>query len=259
MISDKYVPSYKLLEESLLVRDDYNRFVRDIRKIRDKITSRRYKVSQEYLSGRGLEVGAFNSPTPLQESVEADYVDQITIEEIKRRFPKYEDYYCAYPIIIDNGEELSRVADNEYDFLIANHMLEHTQNLFKTIQNHLRVIKKGGVLFYAVPDKRFTFDNNRELTTYKHLKEELLSGPQRNSFEHYLDVAENIENLKGEEAQERARQLNEEGMDTHFHVWTSETFIEHIEMAIKDEILKVEILEHSHEVEIESITILRKL
>ena len=27
MISDKYVPSYKLLENNLSIRDDYNKFV----------------------------------------------------------------------------------------------------------------------------------------------------------------------------------------------------------------------------------------
>lgn len=259
MISDKYVPSCKLLENNLSIRDDYNKFVRDIRKTRNKTTRVRYEISKKYLKGRGLEIGAFNSPTPLLEGVESDYVDQMSIEEIKKRFPKYEDYYCAYPIILDDGEKLRKIENEKYDFLIANHMLEHTENFFETIQNHLRVIKKGGILFYAIPDKRFTFDKNRKLTTYEHLKDELNNGVKENSYEHYLDVAMNIENLKEEEAKEKATELLNEGMDTHFHVWTSETFIEHIKTAIKDKILKVEILEHSHEVEIESITILKKI
>lgn len=46
MISDKYVPSYKLLENNLSIRDDYNKFVRDIRKIRNKTTMIRYEISK---------------------------------------------------------------------------------------------------------------------------------------------------------------------------------------------------------------------
>ena len=259
MISDKYVPSYKLLENNLSIRDDYNKFVRDIRKTRDKTTMIRYEISKKYLKGRGLEIGAFHAPTPLVDGCEADYLDQMSIDDIKKRFPKYEDYYCVYPNIIDNGELLLSIKDNKYDFLIANHMIEHTENVFKTIQNHLRVIRKGGLLYYAVPDKRFTFDKNRELTTYEHLKTEYLHGSENSRYLHFLDCALNISNLKGSQAIEVAKKHTQEGLDTHFHVWTSETFIDHIQRAIDDKILNIEIIEHTHETNIESITVLKKL
>lgn len=260
MISDKYVPSYKLLENNLSIRDDYNKFVRDIRKIRNKTTMIRYEISKKYLKGRGLEIGAFHAPTPLADGCEADYLDQMSIDDIKTRFPKYEDYYCVYPNIIENGELLISIEDNKYDFLIANHMLEHTENVFKTIQNHLRVLKKGGILYYAVPDKRFTFDKNRKLTTYEHLKAEYLYGSENYRYEHFLDFVTNVQNVKEEkEASKVAKKLSEEGLDTHFHVWTSETFIDHIKKAIDDKILNIEILEHTHKNDIESITILKKL
>ena len=103
------------------------------------------------------------------------------------------------------------------------------ENVFKTIQNHLRVIKKGGILYYAVPDKRFTFDKNRKLTTYEHLKAEYLYGSENYRYEHFLDFVTNVQNVKEEkEASKVAKKLSEEGLDTHFHVWTSETFIDHI-------------------------------
>ncbi len=259
MISDKYMPSYELLEKIPIIRDDYNKFVRNIRKTRSEKINRRYEISKKHLKGRGLEVGAFHSPTPLLSGIESDYVDQVKIDAIKKRFPKFKDYYCVFPSIIDNGEKLSKIEENKYDFLIANHMLEHTQNFFETIQNHLRVIKQGGILFYAIPDKRFTFDKNRELTTYQHLKDEFIDESKHNSYNHYLDIAQNIYNLKDEAATREAKDLYKKGLDIHFHVWTSETFIEHIQMAIIDKILNVEVIEHYIEEGMESITILKKL
>ena len=76
----------------------------------------------------------------------------------------------------------------------------------------------------------------------------------------YDAVLSNVQNVKEEkEASKVAKKLSEEGLDTHFHVWTSETFIDHIKKAIDDKILNIEILEHTHKNDIESITILKKL
>lgn len=42
-------------------------------------------------------------------------------------------------------------------------------------------------------------------------------------------LSQNVQNVKEEkEASKVAKKLSEEGLDTHFHVWTSETFIDHI-------------------------------
>lgn len=259
MKSVKYVPSNEVLKNSQTIRDDYNKFVRNIHIDTSLLSIKRFKVSRKYLKGRGIEIGAFHAPTPLLDGCEADYLDQMSIEDIKKRFPAYEDHYCVYPNVIDNGEVLKSIKDNSYDFLIANHMIEHTENVFKTIQNHLRVLKKNGILYYAIPDKRFTFDKNRDLTTYEHLKTEYFYGPEDFRYNHFYDFVTNVSNLKCEEAISEARRLTDSGLDTHFHVWTSETFIEHIQSAINDKILNIEILEHTHENDIESISVFKKL
>ena len=60
--------------------------------------------------------------------------------------------------VIDNGETLQTLPDARQDFVVANHFLEHCQDPIGTIVNHFRVLKPGGVLFMAVPDKRWSFD-----------------------------------------------------------------------------------------------------
>jgi predicted SAM-dependent methyltransferase len=255
-----FVPKISLLEKDEELREDYNSFVRNLQVDKNSIVISRYNASVPYLKGEGLEIGAFHLPTPVKEGIRVDYVDQISMSEIKQRFPEFINTYCVYPNVIDNGEILSKIQSETYDFIIANHMIEHTENFFKTINNHLRVLKKGGILFYAVPDKRFTFDIDRELTTYEHLKTEFIEGSQKNRYAHFVDFLTNVSNIKEEEKlHAAAKKSTEEGLDTHFHVWTSETFLEHIELAIEDKILNVKVLEHTHDVNIESITILEKL
>ena len=60
------------------------------------------------------------------------------------------------PDIIDDGEVLSKVADNTYDFVIANHFLEHAEDPFSTLKNFARILRPGGMIFMAIPDKRWT-------------------------------------------------------------------------------------------------------
>ena len=54
--------------------------------------------------------------------------------------------------------------------MIANHFLEHCQNPFGAPE-YLARAGAGGILYIAVPDKRFTFDKDRPVTTIEHLLE----------------------------------------------------------------------------------------
>lgn len=254
----KYVPDEKLMSKYPELRNDYNSFLRQLKNKTNKTEKVRLGLGETYLKGYGIEIGAFHKPNPVAKNTIVDYVDQVTVSDIKKRFTQWKDSYCVALAFLDNGEELSKVSDITYDFLVANHMLEHTENFFKTIQNHLRVIKKGGLLYYAIPDKRYTFDKDRELTTYKHLKQEYFYGAESFRYEHYFDVYKNIDKLEGEELEKTTKEAYKSGLDTHFHVWDPKTFKEHIQNAIDDGILDVEIIKHVENNNWESITILKK-
>ncbi len=254
----KYIPDEELLRKYVDLRDDYNKFVRNLKNKANPLERERLFVAQKYFSGRGVEIGGFHTPNPLPDGCEVDYIDKHDMQTQRSAIINTKYFYLVYPNIIDNGETLTKVAADTYDFLIANHMIEHTENVFKTIQNHQRVVKKGGYLSYVVPDKRFTFDKDRELTTYEHLKEEYYHGASRYRYEHIYDYYENVQKLVGEELKRQAKITTENGSDVHFHVWTAESFLEHIKNAIADGILELELVEHRHHVDFESITVLRK-
>jgi hypothetical protein len=60
---------------------------------------------------------------------------------------------------------------------VANHFLEHCEDPLRTLANHLRVVRVGGVIYMAVLDKNYTFDKDREITTLDHLIRDYENGP----------------------------------------------------------------------------------
>lgn len=239
-----YVPNNRIMADSPELRDDYNRFVREVKKQQHASIDYRISLPEKYLRGRGLEVGAFHAPLPLPKGCQADYVDKVNIAKLKEWMPETNDLYCVYPTIIDDGEKLTKVETGSYDFLIANHMLEHTENVFQTIENHIRVVREGGYLFYALPDKRHTFDKDRELTSYEHLKDEYFNGSEKNRVAHFREFGENVSKIEDE------NQLNafvenhiKNNRDIHFHVWQYDTFLEHITKWIEETDLNIELVE----------------
>ncbi|MBK8944989.1 MAG: methyltransferase domain-containing protein [Ignavibacteriae bacterium] len=254
-----YVPNKQIMQNSVELRDDYNKFVREVKRSQHAIQDMRIVLSEKYLNGRGIEIGAFHAPVPLKEGCSADYVDKVDIDTLKRWMPETKEQYCIYPTVIEDGEKLSSLPSNSYDFLIANHMLEHTENVFRTIENHIRVVKENGFIFYALPDKRYTFDKDRELTPYEHLKFEYYNGPEKHRIEHYKEFGRIVSKVTDEALLELyVKNHLDENRDIHFHVWQYNTFLDQILKWIDETNLNIELVEHSQN-GIEFIMIFRKL
>lgn len=62
--------------------------------------------------------------------------------------------------------------DASYDFVLASHVLEHTANPLQALKEWNRVLRRGGALFIAVPNRKFTFDHRRPVTPFAHLLED---------------------------------------------------------------------------------------
>ena len=55
--------------------------------------------------------------------------------------------------------------------------MEHCEDPIMTIKTFVRVLRRDGFLFLAVPDKKYTFDKDRNLTSLEHLIRDHLVGP----------------------------------------------------------------------------------
>jgi SAM-dependent methyltransferase len=187
-----------------------------------------------YLDGEGLEIGALHSPTPLRPEVRSRFVDRKSAPDLRREYPELAELDLVEVDIVDDGEKLETVADTSQDFIIANHFLEHCEDPIGTIGNHLRKLRPAGVLFYTVPDKRYTFDFRRPLTPLSHMIDDHEKGPAGSRREHYDEAAlltPKVEDGTTLEEFERwaaghARELEEESSSIHMHVWTQAEFLQ---------------------------------
>jgi SAM-dependent methyltransferase len=181
-------------------------------------TINRSSIAAHFLRGRGLEIGALHRPLELPAGATAHYLDAAPIETLRARFPEVTD--IRTPDVVDDGEHLSTVPDNQYDFIIANHFLEHTENPFATLGNFVRVLRPGGRIFMAIPDKRWTFDKDRPVTTLDHLLEDYRAGPQVSRRQHYDEWLRTIDGFAGDALLERTDAFIRDKVNIHFHVWT---------------------------------------
>lgn len=75
------------------------------------------------------------------------------------------------------------------DFIIANHFIEHCEDPIATMIAFFAKLMPHGVVYLAVPDKRFTFDQQRESTSIAHLQQDFSDGGVGSRTAHYLDFA----------------------------------------------------------------------
>lgn len=206
-------------------------------------------IALRFLSGSGLEVGAFNSPLPVPAGTRVTYVDNCSVADAMRSVAVCgltpADFGLSpetirEPDIIDDGERLGRIGDASYDFVIANHVLEHFEDPLGGFKNMLRVTRDGGVLFISLPDMRRCFDRTRPATTLEHVFRDHEEGPQWSRDQAYREFTEVFVTTGMDKGlfprrtgndleaflKECDTQIRASGYSIHFHAWTLDTMVE---------------------------------
>lgn len=196
--------------------------------------SLRQTVADYYLRGSGIEVGALHNPLQVPAWVEVKYVDRMSVEDLKKHYPELSELNLVEVDILDDGEHLKTIPTESQDFVIANHFIEHCQDPIRAIENGLRVLKSGGILYLGVPDKRHTFDKDRPLTTLEHLLKDYHEGPAWSRKYHFLDYTKYAwlcyksedEGQDDPRIEAEALRFMEMDYSIHFHVWTQAEILE---------------------------------
>jgi predicted SAM-dependent methyltransferase len=203
--------------------------------------ARRRELAKLYLAGEGIEIGALHQPLVVPPGAAVRYVDRHDVDDLRRHYPELEQLDLVTVDIVTDGEKLAGIEDESQDFVIANHFIEHTQDPISTIESHLRVLRPGGILYVAVPDKRHTFDIDRDVTPLGHLIRDRQDGPSWSRDQHYLEWARHVDKASDPEA--HARELESADYSIHFHVWTPDAFVELLDHARTVEELPFETVE----------------
>lgn len=229
----------------------------------------RRELAARFLFGEGIEIGPLHQPLPMPPQASPRYVDRMTTEELRAHYAELSEWDLTEVDVVDDGERLATIPEESQDFVVANHFLEHCEDPIGTIETHLGKLRPGGVLFYAVPDKRFTFDFRRPVTPLEHMVSDHENGPdasRRGHFEEWCrlvideesDSTGSAEQAADEDwVQRRATELEEAAYSIHMHVWTQAEFLRLI-LALRERLDGAFDIEVAAKVGIEFIVVLRK-
>jgi SAM-dependent methyltransferase len=187
-------------------------------------------LAYAHLRGEGVEFGALHLPLDVDRSrCVVRYVDRLSKEEALARFPELRSHYDFVDpdFLIDlDRSDLSELGPHRFDFFIANDVIEHVANPVRFLRNVHDVMKSGAVLFLSVPDRDYTFDHTRELTTTEHLWEEYDRGVTTVSTAHLRDFIEHTEpgGLPRNPLRRRRLYRFHRERSIHAHVWTQASF-----------------------------------
>lgn len=186
-------------------------------------------VADTFIRGHGIEIGALHMPLGVPRSAKVKYVDRLSVADLRKQYPELADKELVKVDILADGEKLESVQDSSQDFVIANHFIEHCQNPIGALINMFRVLKSGGVLYLAIPDKRDSFDRDRPVTTLEHLFRDYEEGPAWSKRQHFEEWTRLVNKVEDDEAAERqiAQNLSID-YSIHYHVWTQAEMLEMI-------------------------------
>lgn len=184
-------------------------------------------VAGAFIKGNGIEIGALHMPLYVPRSAKVKYVDRLSVEELRRHYPELNAKELVKVDVITDGETLEGISDSTQDFVIANHFIEHCQNPIAALINMFRVIRPGGVLYLAIPDKRRSFDADRHVTPFEHILRDYNEGPDWSRRGHFEEWTRLVNKVEDDEEAEREIALNM-SMDysIHYHVWTQTEMLE---------------------------------
>lgn len=184
-------------------------------------------IASTYLNGAGIEIGALHNPLRVPGHVKVKYVDRMRAEELRKQYPELNTQNLVNIDVVDDGEKLANFKDQSLDFVIANHFLEHSQDPIVTVSNQLRVLNPNGILYLALPDKRYTFDIDRPVTSFEHMVKDFEEGPGWSRRKHFEEWATFVNKTQGEaEIERRTNELLEIDYSIHFHVFTASEIVE---------------------------------
>jgi predicted SAM-dependent methyltransferase len=148
--------------------------------------SRRAKLlsNLELKSMQGFEIGPLASPLVSKAESRVFYVDHADRETLCQKYANDPNVDTAKIVSIDAvwGDCTLREcfpSSGPFDYVVASHVIEHVPDMIGWLIEIADVLKIGGYLSLAIPDKRFTFDFLRQTTRLSETVDAYLRGNRR--------------------------------------------------------------------------------
>jgi SAM-dependent methyltransferase len=179
----------------------------------DALDHARAELAAAYLSGNGIEIGAFGRPVQVPPSCRIQRLDKNRNEVIFKQHHAPFNPHLPEPDILDDGCILSTIPSHSLDFIIACHFLEHCQDLLGVIAAHISKLTPAGTLFYILPNKPAMFDAPRPPTTMAHLLADWKDGGASSYEQHIAEWLQLFPQADELEIRRSPEMI-------HFHAWS---------------------------------------
>jgi hypothetical protein len=116
---------------------------------------------------RGLEIGALDLPFVTPDEGNVEFVDYATTDELRERARAAPGHSPEFVVPVDyvlRDAGWESVPDG-YDWIAAAHVIEHAPSMIDWLRSVGEKLKRSGILFLIIPDKRYTFDFFRPEST----------------------------------------------------------------------------------------------
>ena len=191
------------------------------------------KLAKQFEGQVGIEIGGpsalFNLKGAIPIYLYANKVDGVNFSDAtiwEGQIVKGDYHYSKNKIgkqYIAEGVDLSFIQNKQYDFMLSCHSLEHIANPLKALLEWNRVVKLGGRIALVLPDKNFTFDVNRPITTFEHLLSDLNKDINELDATHFSEIIElhdlSRDIIESKEALAKRVEQNEKIRAVHHHVF----------------------------------------
>jgi SAM-dependent methyltransferase len=125
---------------------------------------------------RGIEIAPWYNPlTPKRDGFNCLVLDVFSKEELLKRAAADHNIidentsHIEHVDIVGSATEIENLVPDskhgKFDYIVSSHNFEHLPNPIKFLQGCQKLLKPGGILSMAVPDKRACFDLFRPHTT----------------------------------------------------------------------------------------------
>jgi predicted SAM-dependent methyltransferase len=201
--------------------------------------------------GSGLEIGPLASPILTKKEADIYYLDHVNNKELRRLYKDEVVDLNKIPRLdyVLNGSALPKVLKgNKFNYVLASHVIEHVPNMIGWLTEIASILEPGGILSLIIPDKRFTFDLKRRVTSPAEVMGAYFDNLQKPSSAMMYDFAsaclEDVDSVEAwrhperfidapgrwslEEVREKCRKnlKPNEYVDCHCYVFTPSSFVD---------------------------------
>lgn len=157
---------------------------------------------------KGLEIGPSLRPVaPKKEGYQVEIIDHLSQAELIEK-------YAAMGLDTSKIEEVDYIWNGSsyceltgkkdyYDYIIASHVIEHTADFIGFLQDCSMMLNENGILSLAVPDKRYTLDHFRMVTTTGKMIDDYLAPAKTGSVGTLMDFCLHAVSRSGKTAWSR--------------------------------------------------------